>query len=348
MKIRKYTALVVSGAMAASILTGCGGIDKDKTVATLNGEPVTLGIANFSARFQQASYDDFYVAYFGENVWSSDLYGDGSTVQETEKESVMESIQDRYTLQLHMDEYGVSITDEDKAAITAAATAFLQVNSEEALEALGATQEIVEEYLTLETIYSRMYAAIIADADTNVSDEEAKTSAYSYVTISKTTYTDEEGNSATYTEEELADLAVTAEEFAAAAKIDGLEAAAENDGYTVSTGTFIQDDTSLDETLLAELKALGEGEVSGLVDTESAYYVARLDAEVDEEATEQNRQSIISQRESDLYDEVLSGWKEGTEWVLDEKVWDTVNYDNLFTTVEDSETGEDLIEEATE
>ena len=50
MNSRKITALLLSGAMALSVLTGCGGVNKDKTVATLNGEPVTLGIANFAAR----------------------------------------------------------------------------------------------------------------------------------------------------------------------------------------------------------------------------------------------------------------------------------------------------------
>lgn len=39
---------------------------------------------------------------------------------------------------------------------------------------MGATEDIVEEYLTLVTIQARMHEAIIADADTNVSDEEAE------------------------------------------------------------------------------------------------------------------------------------------------------------------------------
>ena len=65
MKIKKFTALLVSGVMAASILAGCGGIDKNATVATLDGQEIKLGVANFAARLQQAQYDDFYTAYFG-------------------------------------------------------------------------------------------------------------------------------------------------------------------------------------------------------------------------------------------------------------------------------------------
>ena len=50
MNSRKITALLLSSAMALSVLTGCGGVNKDKTVATLNGEPVKLGVANFASK----------------------------------------------------------------------------------------------------------------------------------------------------------------------------------------------------------------------------------------------------------------------------------------------------------
>ena len=261
MNSRKITALLLSSAMALSVLTGCGGVNKDKTVATLNGEPVKLGVANFAARFGQAGADDFYTAYFGKNVWTSDLYGNGTTGQDNFKDSVMDSLEDMYVLQLHMDEYNVSITDDEKAAITAAAAQFMEDNSKDAINALGATQEIVEEYLTLETIQSKMKAAIVAGADTNVTDEEAKTGAYSYVGISKTTHQDESGNTVDYTDEEKEELAAKVADFAKAAKEDGLDAAAEDAGYTVSTGTFTQEDDSVDDNLLAALKNLKEGEV---------------------------------------------------------------------------------------
>ena len=126
MNSRKITALLLSSAMALSVLTGCGGVNKDKTVATLNGEPVKLGVANFAARFGQAGADDFYTAYFGKNVWTSDLYGNGTTGQDNFKDSVMDSLEDMYVLQLHMDEYNVSITDDEKAAITAAAAQYME------------------------------------------------------------------------------------------------------------------------------------------------------------------------------------------------------------------------------
>ena len=333
MRVKRLAALLISGVMAVSVLAGCGGVNKEATVATLDGEAVSLGVANFAARLQQASYDDFYVAYFGEEVWTSDMSGDGTTMQDNLKEGVMTAMQTMYTLQKHMGDYGVEITDEEKSSIADAASQFIASNEKDALEALGATQEIVEEYLTLVTIQTKMRAAIILDADTDVSDEEAKTGAYSYVRVSKTTYMDEEGNSVEYTEEQLNELSETLADMAAEAKTDTLETAAESCGYTVSTGTFTQDSETLDAAVLDALKGLEEGEVSDVIDTDANYYVLRLDLETDPDATEQNRQTIITQRQDDYYNDILSAWEEEHEWVVDEKVWSSVTFDNLFTTV---------------
>lgn len=345
MRRKRFAAVLLSGVMAASLLAGCGGVNKEAAVAVLDGEEVSLGLANFAARLQQASYDDFYVSYFGEGVWSSDMSGNGTTMEDSTKTNALESVENMLVLQKHMSEYGVELTEEEKNTIADTAASFMEANSKEALNALGATSEIVEEYLTLMTIENKMHTAMIADADTNVSDEEANTSAYSYVRISKQTYTDADGKSAEYTEDELTKLAETTKEFVAAAKEDTLEMAAESYEYTVSTGTFTKEDESLNEAVLNALQGLKEGEVSDVIDTDTNYYVVRLDKETDADATEETRQSIISQRQSDLYSEVLDGWKEEHEWTVDEKVWKTVTFDNLFTTIvpsTETETPEDV------
>lgn len=350
MRLKRITALLLSMITAVSLLAGCGGVNKDKTVATLNGEPVKLGIANFVVRLQQANADDFYRQIFGENVWTSDMYGSGTTMEDSFKEDAIESIQEMYTLQLHMEDYGVSLSDEEKAAITKAAEEFMDANSKDAIDALGATQEIVEEYLTLATIQDKMYDEMIADADTEVSDEEAKTSGYSYVTFSDSSMTGVVSVETTEATEEDTSEAVKAkaQEFAEAVKADGLEAAAEQYGYNINTATFKQDGEGTDEDLFAAIKDLKEGEIAGPVETENGYFVVRIDAEIDEEATEATRQSIISERQEALYDETLADWKEADVWKLNEKVWAAVSFDNLFTMIEESTETVDATEAATE
>lgn len=334
MKRTRLAALLLSGIMAASVLAGCGSVNKNAVVATFDETEIALGVPNFAARLQQAYSDDMYSYYFGGSAWDSDFSGTGVTMQEDVKNSVMDSMFELYTLNVHTQEYGVALSEEDQTKIAETAAAFIEANSREALKELGADQEIVEEYLRLVTIQAKMHEAIIANVDTNVSDEEANTSAYSYVRVSKTTYTDADGNSAQYTEEELEMLAETVGAFATEAKAGTLEEAAETYGYTVSTGTFTADDEMLDTAVLTALQGSEEGAVSDVIDTENAYYVVRLDAKTDAAATETTRESIIRDREDALYEEVLSGWQEEHTWEVKESVWKDVTFDRLFTTVE--------------
>lgn len=329
---KRLMALLLSGVLAVSMFAGCGAeMDKTATVATDGTTEISLGLANFVARFTQAQYDDFYVAYFGEGVWATDMYGYGTTMEDDLKSSVMESLCAMYVMKNHMADYGVEITAEDVTAISAAAENFISSNSAEAVEALGADREVVETYLELLTIQSRMYDEIIKDADTNVSDEEAQTSAYSQVYISKASYTDADGNTVEYTEDELALLAQTAKAFSEAAKANGLASAAETYGYSVTTGTYNADATVLTEVAEALDAMTEDGQVSDLIELENAYYVVQMDAVVDVEATEENRQSIISDRQTTLYTEVVEGYMAESEWELNENLWEQVSFDNLFT-----------------
>ena len=117
MKAKRFTTLLVSSVLAASMLVGCGGINKNETVATLDGQEIKLGVANFAVRLQQAQADDFYRAYFGDDVWSSDLYNNGTTMEDNTKNSVIEMIENLYILQNHMADYDVTLTDDELSLI---------------------------------------------------------------------------------------------------------------------------------------------------------------------------------------------------------------------------------------
>lgn len=331
MNFKKVSALLLCCALGMSAATGCGSINKDAVVATLDGEEVTLGLANFMARLTQASYDDMYISYFGEDVWSQDSSTMDGTMEDSLKASVLDTLREYVTLRAHMDEYGVTITDDEMSIIEEAAETFISDNSDEAIEALGADLELVEEYLSLRVIDDKMYDAIIADADTEVSDEEANTSAYSYVRLSTSTYTDDDGNTVEHTDETLEELENTLLAFSAEASVNGMEEAAERYGYDVASSTYNANTQSIDDAVRDVLDGLDEGEVSGVIQTDSYFYVVRLDARTDEDATELVRQSMVSDLQSSYYDEVLEGWEDEQEWDVNARVWKKVRFDNLFT-----------------
>lgn len=405
---KRVIALLLAGMMCTSALTGCGGIDKSAVIASMDGVDVSMGIANFYCRFQQASVEDTYKIYFGDDVWNQDLYGIGVTMGDMLKDSVMDTLHDLYTLQLHKDEYGVELTEDEKAAIKEAAAAFMRDNSQKACRELGATESIVEEFLTLCTIQTKTRAAIEDKADVKVSDEEANMRGYTRLMIRTDNHTDENGSTVAYTEDEKAALKSTAEDIVAGlaeegATLESLAAAhslettkqtyatyeseaegsgdtenpegigdTEGDGDTEGTegnedteGTEGNGDTESTEgtedtentegsedtegtegngdtessgddekedPVLAALKNLKEGETSGLIETDTALYIVRVDSDTDTEATEKNRQSIIDQRRQDYYSEVLEGWQKEDNWNVDQDELAKIRLDQPFTT----------------
>ncbi len=331
MKGKKIVPLLLAAVMGASVLAGCGSsIDGKKAGATLDGEEISLGLMNFMARYQQAFYDGQFSGIFGTGFWSEDLFNEGTDTETSVKQTVAENIETLYLLEDHMEDYKVEITEEELAKMDEAAEKFMEDNTKEAIAQIGATKEYVKEMLRLNTIQTKMRKAMDEEVDTKVSDKEAAQKSISYVKVGNTSTTDEEGNSKEYTEEEKANLKKEVEAFASSAK-DDFKAAAEKAGYTVSEDSYGAEEESLDKALVEAADKLKDGELSGVITGEDAFYVVRMESTFDEEETEKRKSEIVTERKNDHYKEVCDKYKEGVKFELNEKAWAKVKFDKLFT-----------------
>ena len=330
MKLKKLAALVLGGALCISVFTGCG-MKADKTVATLGEETISVGLANFICKYQKVMMDDMYLAYFGDDMWSTDLYGTGSTMEEDVKESVMTSLHELYTIKNYMADYNVELTQEEKQKIKDAATAFMTANTDKALEEMSATQELVEEVLSLYTIQNKMYEAIIVDADVEVSDEEANMRGYTLISVGIAGEYDDEGNYTKYTEDEVKAIKDEVKKAKLALIEKDLETIATEYDFNIQSGAYAKEDPTFELELLSAMDALAEGETSDIIETESALYLVRIDAECDVEETEKNRKSIISEREYAFYEGVVAEWQKEDGWKVDKGVLDTIEFHHILT-----------------
>ena len=62
----KAVALMAAVAMAASMLVGCGSVKNDEIVATVGESKITAGVANFYARYESSSLEEYYKQYFSQ------------------------------------------------------------------------------------------------------------------------------------------------------------------------------------------------------------------------------------------------------------------------------------------
>lgn len=344
---KKAAKMFAAAALTGIVLSGCGDtIDRNGVFATLNDTTISMGVANFCAKYQQATYDSFYTSYFGEDMWNQDLYGNGNTLEQDVKTDVAETLEDMYLLKSHMADYKVELTGEEKEAIEKAADTFLADNSKDAIKQVGGeNREDIVEVLTLYTIQSKMRKSIEDEADVEVTDEEAAQRTFSYVTISTSGYYDDDSNYVEYTDEEKADLKQKAEDISSA---EDFEKAVTENGYTVSTesyGSAKDTDASLNEAVLEAADKLKEGEVSPVVETDNGYYVLRLDSEHDEKATAEKKEELLSQKKQEYYDDILSGWRDEAKWEINEKEWEKVTFKDRFTAKADPADTESPAEE---
>lgn len=115
------------------------------------------------------------------------------------------------------------------------------------------------------------------------------------------------------------------------------EAAAEEMGKTASTTTFGSDYS------IAELAEATEGLADGMlvetpVKTANGYYVVKVLSELDREATDAKKESIVKQRKQDQVSELYTEWKEAGEVTVDEKVMAGITFDYHLTQPTEAQT----------
>lgn len=341
--IRKRIALLVTAvSVAATAVTGCGQAkpDNDAVVVTVGEEKVTMGVANFFARYQQAMAVAQYGAYMGENMWGIKAT-ETETMEDTVKKNIIESLEKLYVLEAHMKDYKVELTDEENKNIEKAAKEFLKANGEEEKEMISANEENVKKVLSLITIEEKMRAAIIADVDTNVSDKEAAQKSMQYVFFPFAKQT-KDGTNAMMDEKEKAELKKEAEAFLKMVKEEkDFDKAAERGEYIPNTATFDKESVSPAAELVKAADTLKKGEVTDVIEASSGYYVAKVTSMFDKEATETKKASIVTKRQNEKFMEVTDKLVKETKIKLNEKEWKKVSFKKQEVTVKPQEKKDD-------
>lgn len=330
---KRFMILALAGVMAVSALTGCGRMDENEVVATVEGDEISAGLANFYARMNQAQYETWYAGYMGDNMWASEAE-EGKTYEESVKDQIMEDLQNMYLLEDHMKDYEIEISEEEETAVKEAAAAFDEANGLEEKGKVSGSVDNVERLLRLFMIRQKVGDAIRATADTEVSDEEAAKKTMKYVVFSYNK-TDEEGGSTPLTDKEKEDLKKEAEAFAQEAKNAGDFAAyAAEKGYEAKDAAFDAEETvAIPAELAAAADKLEEGGVTDAVETDNGLYVAKVTSLLDREATDAEKQNIISQRQQEKYNEAIEGWRKDAEISVVEKVWKKVDFNEMSVTM---------------
>lgn len=297
-RIMKYAAAALAAATAVSTLGGCEQLENkapEDTVAVSFGDTnIMLDEVTYMIRSMEYTYE----SYFGSNICSNDM-GDGSgmTVGDYIKQMSLSQLRQTLVLNEYAKKNGIELSDDQKAKVDEAIEK-LQTEAEDYLDAVGATDELIEKTYTENAIANLVYMDLVADVDTTVGDDEFLRKKIAYVKL---------------TPSELTETTAAAEATTEASSDEGSSEESSSVENTETESISKDDETSTEE-------ASSEKASTEAVSTEeaSSENVSKLSSEAStEDSTEAETLSEEEQERQDAMndaaDKILKEFEEGND-----------------------------------
>ena len=299
-RIMKYAAAALAAATAVSTLGGCEQLEKkapEDTVAVSFGDTnIMLDEITYMIRSMEYTYE----SYFGSNICGNDM-GDGSgmTVGDYIKQMSLSQLRQTLVLNEYAKKNGIELSDDQKAKVDEAIEK-LQTEAEDYLDAVGATDELIEKTYTENAIANLVYMDLVADVDTTVGDDEFLRKKIAYVKLTPSELTE-----TTAADEATTEVSSDEDSSEEASSIENTEAESESVSKDVTTSTeeASSEKASTEAVSTGEASSENVSKLSSEASTEDSTEVETLSEE------EQERQDAMN----DAADKILKEFEEGND-----------------------------------
>lgn len=294
-RIMKYAAAALAAATAVSTLGGCEQLEKkapEDTVAVSFGDTnIMLDEVTYMIRSMEYTYE----SYFGSNICGNDM-GDGSgmTVGDYIKQMSLSQLRQTLVLNEYAKKNGIELSDDQKAKVDEAIEK-LKTESEDYLDAVGATDELIEKTYTENAIANLVYMDLVADVDTTVGDDEFLRKKIAYVKLTPSELTE-----TTAAAEATTEVSSDEDSSEESSSIENTEAESESASKDVTTST---EEASSEKASTEEASSEKASELSSEASTEDSTESETLSEE------EQERQDAMN----DAADKILKEFEEGND-----------------------------------
>lgn len=297
---RKKWRVGAAAAVLVSLLLFLSGCQKTESILAGMGGEKGYGLPEImiAAMSQKNTYEELCT----DQIWSAQVDESGKTFEEYTKEQLKSFMDELKILTLLARERGISLTEEETAAMSQAAEEYMSALTPEDISYMGVDETSVNTMFHDYCLANKTVGELTRDLDMEVSDSEAKV-----IQISEVRAEEQE----------------TAQAVSDSVKAGtSLEKAAASEGLEVSSVKLGRADKGADYDYAAF--ALETGEVSEVVEDEGEYCVLRCDNDYDQEATAQRKEQIYDARRQKAFQDIYSGFKEGITLNDSVKDWEAL------------------------
>ncbi len=312
----------------AVLLSGCGKKEKEVKLETgdISENSVVMMVGEEPVRFSEIrDYCYFlkcqYEGSFGEELWEYPL-GESETIGDRAKQEVVNMITQLKIISATAQQQGVELTADEKDEALRRAEELLDNASKKDIQEYSLNVQEISEIYQENALANKMFYIATDDADTNVSDEEARQVSVQYLQIMtegvnssgiEISMDDVTKQEAWNRAEELRKEAVRNDDF--------LSLAQKNTDAAQTELVFGKDTDQLEAAVVETAFAMSAGEVSQVVEGNQGYYILHCLSEQDADATYAKKEEIIAQRQTEMFMAKYADWMKDKKVDINQSFW---------------------------
>lgn len=273
-------------------------------VFAINGSKCTQQ----EAKLYLCNYQSIYGNEYGVNLWEHDFGAmhEEETLETYVKDITLSELANIICMNLLAEQREIELTDAEIKKAESATDEYYSSLSKEEIAYMGIDKNDLKEFYVRYAIAQKLYDTLTQGVNEEVSDDEARVIRVQQIYVQNKADAEE-------VQQKLAD----GDDFASVAsnynEADTIETTMKRGDYPSEV-----DDAAFN---------LDNDEQSEMIATSEGYYFIKCLNKYEEDFTEQNKISIIAQRQAKQFDDVFREFIEASEFALNEEIWDDIDLD---------------------
>ena len=263
-----------------------------------------------------------YESSFGSELWKYKI-DDKTTIGDKAKKEIVSTLTQLKLIGVNAAKQGVTLDNDEQDQALQDAQKLIKKASKADRKKYELNVNSVKELFEDNILANKMFYVATDDADTNVTDDEAKQIKISYIELI-TKGTDKNGRKVNMNAAGKAKTYKRMKEMLKEAKkADNFsDYAAVNTESRQSEVTIGKDTKLLDKEAVDAAFSLKKGKMSNVIGGKNGYYIIYCENDNDEDATYARKEAIIEERQTKMFKEKYSKWLSESSVDISNKFWD--------------------------